>query len=165
MSEKSAEIHERKLWFDGPNLTADAIVIDPKHGQILLIQRRDTGQWALPGGFIDPDDTDSAQAAIREVAAHIHAAEARLATMVADFTADGHWNASGDWRSIAHWLIVKLGFVSLLVLGHAACGMLVLRVERRDAGSGTALAGYAVAAVSLTWMAAIAWLALQKPSL
>lgn len=66
---------------------------------------------------------------------------------------------------MAHWLIVKLGFVSLLVLGHAACGMLVLRVERREARSGTALAGYAVAAVSLTWMAAIAWLALQKPSL
>ena len=53
MSEKAAEIHERKLWFDGPNLTADAIVIDPKHGQILLIQRRDTGQWALPGGFVN----------------------------------------------------------------------------------------------------------------
>lgn len=66
---------------------------------------------------------------------------------------------------LAHWLIVKLGFVSLLVLGHAACGMLVLRVERRQAGGGTALAGYAVAVVSLTWMAAIAWLALQKPSL
>lgn len=66
---------------------------------------------------------------------------------------------------MANWLVVKLGFVSLLVLGHAACGMLVLRVERREARSGTALAGYAVAAVSLTWMAAIAWLALQKPSL
>lgn len=65
---------------------------------------------------------------------------------------------------MAHWLIVKLGFVSLLVLGHAACGMLVLRVERRESGRGTALAGYAVAVVSLTWMAAIAWLALQKPS-
>ncbi len=64
---------------------------------------------------------------------------------------------------LAHWLIVKLGFVSLLVLGHAACGMLVLRVERRVAQSGTALAGYAVAAVSLLWLACIAWLALQKP--
>ncbi|MDB5876798.1 MAG: hypothetical protein JWQ41_212 [Variovorax sp.] len=64
---------------------------------------------------------------------------------------------------LAHWLIVKLGFVSLLVLGHAACGMLVLRVERQEAKAGTAFAGYAVAVVSLTWMAAIAWLALQKP--
>ncbi len=64
---------------------------------------------------------------------------------------------------LAHWLIVKLGFVSLLVLGHAACGMLVLRVERRVAKSGTAFAGYAVAAVSLLWLACIAWLALQKP--
>lgn len=64
---------------------------------------------------------------------------------------------------LAHWLIVKLGFVSLLVLGHAACGMLVLRVERQEARKGTAVAGYAVAVVSLLWLACIAWLALQKP--
>ena len=66
---------------------------------------------------------------------------------------------------LAHWLIVKLGFVSLLVLGHAACGMLVLRVERRRATRGTAVAGYSVVAVSLLWLGAIAWLALQKPAL
>ena len=46
---------------------------------------------------------------IRELAAHIHAAHARLAMMLAEFTADGHWNASGEWRSLAHWLGLNCG--------------------------------------------------------
>ena len=33
---------------------------------------------------------------------------------------------------LAPWLIVKLGVVGLLVLGHASCGMLVLRIERQE---------------------------------
>lgn len=49
-------------------------------------------------------------AAIRELAAHVHAAEARLATMLVAFTADGRWNATGDWRSLAHWLVVNCGY-------------------------------------------------------
>lgn len=57
---------ERKLWFEGPNYTADAIVIDPTAEQILLIQRKDTNEWALPGGFIDEEDTTPLAAAIRE---------------------------------------------------------------------------------------------------
>ena len=90
-----------------------------------------------------------AAAAIREVAAHIHAAEARLATMVADFTADGHWNASGDWRSIAHWLIVNCGYTTSearalqnvatksetmpTVMGHALAGEISLQVAAQIA--------------------------------
>jgi len=57
---------ERKLWFDGPNFTADAVVIHPDTAQILLIQRRDTEQWALPGGFVDPEDATPLHAAARE---------------------------------------------------------------------------------------------------
>jgi uncharacterized membrane protein len=62
---------------------------------------------------------------------------------------------------LAPWLIVKLGVVGLLVLGHAACGLLVLRVERQDS-PWTKLA-YLVCALSLLWFATIAWLALRKP--
>ena len=62
---------------------------------------------------------------------------------------------------LAPWLIAKLGVVGLLVLGHASCGMLVLRVERRDS-PWTKLA-YVVCALSLLWFATIAWLALRKP--
>lgn len=64
----SAE-HEpkRKLWFDGPNYTADAVIIHRDSQQILLIQRGDTKQWALPGGFVDKGET-AHTAAQREIA-------------------------------------------------------------------------------------------------
>lgn len=43
-----------QLWHDGANPTADAILItNEPTPRILMIQRRDTGQWALPGGFVD----------------------------------------------------------------------------------------------------------------
>jgi protoporphyrinogen IX oxidase len=62
----------------------------------------------------------------------------------------------------APWLIVKLSFVGLLVLGHAACGMLILRAER---GHGRWIPVWAtvVTAASALWLLAIAWLVLQKP--
>ena len=56
MSELMMGTHERKLWFDGPNHTADAVILDPHTDKILLIRRGDTGEWALPGGFIDIDE-------------------------------------------------------------------------------------------------------------
>lgn len=54
-----------ELWYDGPNYTADAIIIDVQHQTILLIKRRDCHEWALPGGFLDNDES-SLQAAQRE---------------------------------------------------------------------------------------------------
>jgi ADP-ribose pyrophosphatase YjhB (NUDIX family) len=53
----------------GANYTADAAVIakQPEGTEkILLIQRGDTGDWALPGGFID-DNERSYAAALREL--------------------------------------------------------------------------------------------------
>ena len=48
----------------GPNHAADPIVTryDPKTGalQVVAIKRRDTGQWALPGGMVDSDESVSA---------------------------------------------------------------------------------------------------------
>lgn len=55
-----------ELWFDGPNYTADAVIIDQRQQKIVLIQRK-TGEWALPGGFVDPGDIDASSAARREV--------------------------------------------------------------------------------------------------
>lgn len=66
MSELMTGTKERKLWFDGPNYTADAVIIDPETRKIFLIQRGDTGQWALPGGFVDPEDASPYESAIRE---------------------------------------------------------------------------------------------------
>lgn len=48
---------QKKLWFEGPNYTADAVVINPATEEILLIQRSDTGEWALPGGFLNKDES------------------------------------------------------------------------------------------------------------
>lgn len=54
--------------FYGPNLAADPIVTrDGKHGpEVLLIQRGDTGEWAIPGGKLDAGE-EPWQAAEREL--------------------------------------------------------------------------------------------------
>jgi len=45
----------------GPNYTVDPIVITEETiPSLLLVQRHDTGEWALPGGFIDSDETATA---------------------------------------------------------------------------------------------------------
>lgn len=54
-------------WNWGPNYTADTIIFrhDRVELEVLLIQRSDTGKWALPGGFIDENEL-SLDAAVRE---------------------------------------------------------------------------------------------------
>ena len=54
----------RKLWYNGPNYTADSVIINPIARKILLI-KRSSGEWALPGGFINSKE-DPFAAAIRE---------------------------------------------------------------------------------------------------
>lgn len=63
---------------------------------------------------------------------------------------------------LAVWLMAKLGVVGLLVLGHGACGLLVLRVERGEYRWTRGLAWFIVTS-TLVWLAAIAWLVLEKP--
>lgn len=48
---------EKHLWFEGPNYTADAVIIHIATQSILLILRKDRQEWALPGGFVDPGET------------------------------------------------------------------------------------------------------------
>lgn len=56
------------LW--GPNHAADSIVTRPGANgstEVLLIQRKDTGQWALPGGMVE-DEKDVFNVALTELA-------------------------------------------------------------------------------------------------
>lgn len=46
--------------------TASAVVFDMRHRLVLVVAHKLTGQWQLPGGHIDADET-GAEAAIREV--------------------------------------------------------------------------------------------------
>lgn len=56
-----------EYWHWGANCTADPIVINnDTEPKILLIQRKDIGTWALPGGFIDNGES-AVQAGRREL--------------------------------------------------------------------------------------------------
>jgi protoporphyrinogen IX oxidase len=66
------------------------------------------------------------------------------------------------WQGpLAGWLAGKLALVGLLVLGHAACGWMVLRGERGSTRLKWPCA--AVTAASVVWLGGIAWLVLEKP--
>lgn len=58
----------RNLGWWGENAAADPIVIadTPDGPRVLLIQRDDCGQWAIPGGMVDPGETAPA-ALVREL--------------------------------------------------------------------------------------------------
>jgi 8-oxo-dGTP diphosphatase len=42
-----------------PALTVDALITDPARGVVLIRRRNDpfAGRWALPGGFVEPDES------------------------------------------------------------------------------------------------------------
>lgn len=63
---------------------------------------------------------------------------------------------------LAPWLVAKLALVGALVLGHGACGMLILRLERQEAAHLRAWST-SIAAWSLLSLLGIAWLVLRKP--
>ena len=67
--------------YDRPSVTADAVISDPA-GRILLVKRKNhpyKGCWALPGGFVNRNET-TAEAAVREAAEEtgVRAENARL---------------------------------------------------------------------------------------
>jgi uncharacterized membrane protein len=64
---------------------------------------------------------------------------------------------------LAPWLMFKLAGVGLLVLGHGACGWLVLRTERGQL-RGVRVACRMVMVLTVSCLLGIAWLVLRKPA-
>lgn len=96
---------ERNLWYEGPNYTADAVVISPDLAKILLIKRADTGEWALPGGFIDKSDTSPCQAAVRELLEETSvSAEESTGLLVFRGTVDDPRNDETAWIETSAYL-------------------------------------------------------------
>jgi ADP-ribose pyrophosphatase len=67
LSKRGAPVGKGTFYHWGPNKTVDPIVVTTEaRPRILLIRRHDTGEWALPGGFIDRDESTT-HAAQREL--------------------------------------------------------------------------------------------------
>lgn len=97
-----ASTTEQKLWYDGPNYTADSIIIHPESRQVLLVKRK-TGEWALPGGFIDPGE-ESITAAHREVMEETGAAISGDPTLVFCGLVDNPRNTQTAWIETSAYL-------------------------------------------------------------
>lgn len=66
--------------------------------------------------------------------------------------------------SLGPWLIVKLTLVALLVVCHALCGVLILKIERRAEGRIRRLCA-AVGGLAILLVGATLWMVLAKPPL
>ncbi len=95
---------ERKLWYQGVNFTADAVVIDPVNDKLLLIERSDTGEWALPGGFMDAADPSAEYAAAREAMEEVDLIPRAAETLLYRGTVDDPRNTQDAWIETSAYL-------------------------------------------------------------
>lgn len=78
--ELRSRIGQQLLWLTG----LSAVVVDDA-GRVLLTERRDNGEWALPSGILEPGE-QPAQAIVREVAEEtcVRVEVTRLSSLVSD---------------------------------------------------------------------------------
>lgn len=107
MSEKMQAIDpERMLWYEGANYTADAVVLNASRSHVLLIQRQDTGDWALPGGFIDEGDDSVEYAATREVSEETGLSVKSPGKLVYRGRVDDPRNSETSWIETSAYLYI-----------------------------------------------------------
>jgi ADP-ribose pyrophosphatase YjhB (NUDIX family) len=104
MSEILHQPTERKLWYEGPNYAADAVIFDPEIEKILLIKRSDTGEWALPGGFIDASDASPLEAAMREAKEEAGASSLSAGALVYRGTTSDRRSSADSWVETSAYL-------------------------------------------------------------
>ncbi len=102
----------KKLWFEGPNYTADAVIINPASERLLLIQRKDTGQWALPGGFVNEGEI-ALDAARREAEEETGARLVGDARLIYKGIVDDPRNSDTAWIETYAYLFKTLSFFNL----------------------------------------------------
>ena len=115
MSERLPEAQpdqKKKLWYEGPNYTADAVVINAVARRILLIQRKDTHQWALPGGFVNPDE-QAIDAARREAEEETGARLVGDARLIYKGVVEDPRNSKESWIETSAFLFQTLNFFDL----------------------------------------------------
>ncbi len=86
----------------GPKLTVDAVWLD--HGSLLLVRRGRApfeGQWALPGGFVEPDET--VEAAVERELREETGLSARAAGLVGVFSGPDR-DPRGPTATVAFWM-------------------------------------------------------------
>lgn len=101
----------RNLGKWGENAAADPIVVsvpDSPNRRVLLIQRRDIGQWAIPGGMVDPGETAPA-ALVRELREETNVDLAHHTPVILTRT------YVDDWRNTDHAWVAST--VALYTLG------------------------------------------------
>lgn len=94
----------RKLWYDGPNYTADSVIISPIAQKILLI-KRSSGAWALPGGFVNPEE-NSFTAAIRETREETGAIISDNPILIYRGLVDDSRNSQTSWIETSAYLFI-----------------------------------------------------------
>lgn len=88
-----------KVLPPGESRAVDIAVVDPEN-RLLLITRRDTGEWALPGGFVEDGESD-VDAMVRELAEEtgVEAAGRDLTVISPRFRVEDPRNRPDAWIS------------------------------------------------------------------
>ncbi|MEJ5915174.1 NUDIX hydrolase [Pseudokineococcus sp. 1T1Z-3] len=102
------------------HLTASALVLDPSGTRALLVLHRRGGFWVQPGGHLEPSDTGTREAALREVCEEtgVPVSAVALSDLPADL--DHHQLGAAFGRCRSHLDVAHLAVVDPAVPLHVS---------------------------------------------